>query len=218
MRAIIKAYILSALALGLWLVPQSQARAQSAAFDFYVFALSWSPGFCALEGQDKGRDQCASGARQRFVVHGLWPQAEAQSAIDCPAGQRPIPRAILDGARDLFPSEGLARYQWRKHGGCSGVAPSVWFDHVRRAKAGVNLPPDLLALQAEARFEPEEILRKFRDVNPGLRPGMAAISCPREIFQEIRLCMSADLRDFVACPQIMRQSCRARAISVKAPL
>ncbi len=200
-----------------WALP-AKTLAQSQAFDFYVFALSWSPGFCALEGEAKGRAQCASGARTGFVVHGLWPQAGSDSAIDCPAGQHPVPRASLEAARDLFPDEGLARYQWRKHGGCSGLAPSAWFEDVQRARAVVASPPDLTALRQDMRLEPDDILRKFRDINPRLRPGMAAVSCPRDVFQEIRICMSADLRDFVPCPQVVRQSCRARSILVKAPI
>jgi len=190
-------------------------RAQT--FDFYVFALSWSPGFCAVEGQEKDREQCAIGARTGFVVHGLWPQNETASAIDCPAGQRPIPRPALDEARDLFPSEGLARYQWRKHGGCSGFAPAAWLSDVRRARGAIVVPPIFTHLQNELRIEPEDVLRQFREVNPRLRPGMAAIACPRNIFQEIRICMSRDLRDFVPCPQVVQKSCRARAISVRAP-
>ncbi len=205
---------MSVLALGLWGAP-STGRAQS--FDFYVLALSWSPGFCAVEGQDKAREQCAPGARTGFVVHGLWPQKANASAIDCPAGQRPIPRAVLDEARDLFPSEGLARYQWRKHGGCSDLAPAAWFNDVRRARAAINVPPSWVSVRSDRQMEPEDILRQFREANLRLRPGMAAISCPRMIFQEIRICMSADLRDFVSCPQVVQQSCRARSISVKAP-
>jgi ribonuclease T2 len=200
--------------LGL-LLSQTPARAQT--FDSYVFALSWSPGFCAVEGQDKGREQCASGSGVRFVVHGLWPQQGGGSAIDCPAGQRPIPRQTLDAGRDLFQSEGLARYQWRKHGGCTGLAPSAWLDDVRRAHAGVIVPAAFANLQSELHLEPEDILRQFREAYPRLHPGMAAIACPRNIFQEIRICMCRDLRDFVPCPQVVQQSCRARAISVRAP-
>ena len=35
--------------------------------------LSWSPGFCDLGGDDKSPQQCAVGAGNGFVVHGLWP-------------------------------------------------------------------------------------------------------------------------------------------------
>jgi len=41
-------------------------------FDFYVLALSWSPGFCELDGdRTRNREQCGEGAGLRFVVHGL---------------------------------------------------------------------------------------------------------------------------------------------------
>ena len=42
-------------------------------FDYYVFTLSWSPGFCDTGGAQKQPGQCASGAGAGFVVHGLWP-------------------------------------------------------------------------------------------------------------------------------------------------
>ena len=214
MSPLLKAFCTFCVAVCLaWSGP---ARAQG--FDFYVFALSWSPGFCTLEGAEKGRDQCAPGARTRFVVHGLWPQAGADSLINCPAGQNPVPRATLDRARDLFPDEGLARYQWRKHGGCSGQAPSAWLDDVRQARGAIVVPPLFAQLQSEIRMQPEDILRAFREANPRLRAGMAAVSCPRNLFQEIRICMSRDMRDFVPCPQIVRQTCRAPAVIVKAPL
>src|SRR5271156_2521017 len=61
--------ILGALALA-----PSAGRAQDAGdFDFYVFTLSWSPGFCDTGGADKSPRQCASGVGAGFVVHGLWP-------------------------------------------------------------------------------------------------------------------------------------------------
>jgi ribonuclease T2 len=43
-------------------------------FDFYVLALSWSPGFCENSGS-RSR-QCDSGRGLGFVTHGLWPQNE----------------------------------------------------------------------------------------------------------------------------------------------
>ena len=217
MRSFLKTFLIPALALGVWVGTMLPIRAQVANVDFYVFALSWSPGFCALEGAEKGREQCALGQGTRFVVHGLWPQRGGESDINCPAGQRPIPRPVLEEARGLFPDEGLARYQWRKHGGCSGLAPSAWLADVRRAREAVVVPPTFQTVQHDMRMSPEDILRAFREANPRLRSGMAAVACPRNVFQEIRICMSRDLRDFVSCPQIVQQSCRAQAISVRPP-
>jgi ribonuclease T2 len=88
---------------------------------------------------------------------------------------------------------------------------------VRRARTAVSIPAQFLTLQQDLRVEPEDILRAFREANPRLRAGMASVSCPRNIFQEIRICMSRDLREFVPCPQVVQQSCRARSISVRPP-
>ena len=213
MRAKLIACLLSLFAIGL--SPGTQAQGGSArVFDFYILALSWSPGFCALEG-DRGGGQCDPLGRFGFVVHGLWPQGGGGPLNDCEAGQRPPSRANLDEVQDLFPSDGLARHEWSKHGGCSGLPPAAWFADVRRARDGVKIPASLESLRQEKQIEPEEVLRAFREANPRLRPGMAAIACPRNIFQEIRLCLSKDTRDFVPCPEVVRQSCRARSISLR---
>ena len=38
-------------------------------FDFYVLALSWSPGFCELDGdRSRNREQCAGGNGRTLVA------------------------------------------------------------------------------------------------------------------------------------------------------
>jgi len=39
-----------------------------------VLTLSWSPGFCDTGGAAKSPEECAAGAGEGFVVHGLWPE------------------------------------------------------------------------------------------------------------------------------------------------
>ena len=46
-------------------------------FDYYVLSLSWSPTWCALEGDARGSPQCDAKAEFGWVLHGLWPQNEA---------------------------------------------------------------------------------------------------------------------------------------------
>ena len=43
---------------------------------------------------------------------------------------------------------------------------------------------------------------------------MMAVDCKRGALQEIRVCFSKDLRNFVACPEVARRACRTREISV----
>lgn len=187
-------------------------------FDFYVLALSWSPGFCELDGgRERNREQCADGSGLRFVVHGLWPQNERGYPTECgPAGRTPS-RIALDNAKGLFPSEGLARYEWRKHGTCSGSSPSDYFADVRRAREKIVIPPQLAKAERDQNWTAIDIERAFVAANPGLRTDMMSVSCKREVMQEVRICFTKDLRNFRTCQEVDRSGCRAREITVKAP-
>jgi ribonuclease T2 len=189
--------------------------APSGAFDFYVLALSWSPGFCEIDGG--ARAQCEPGEGHGFVVHGLWPQNEQGYPSDC-AGPRAPSRIALEKAKGLFPDEGLARYEWRKHGTCSGKSPSDYFADVARAREGVAIPPPLAAPSRDQSYAPIDVERAFIAANPRLRPGMMAVGCRRGLLEDVKICFSKDLREFRACPEVVRRSCRAREISVPAPL
>ena len=195
-------------------VPSSvPARVAPGAFDYYVLALSWSPGFCASRGGSSRGGQCAPGAGLGFVVHGLWPQNEHGYPADCDGIPNP-PRYALDQARGLYPDDGLARYEWRKHGTCTGLAPTAYFGEVRRARALVTIPPALADAREPQRTSPADIQRAFLAANPRLRPGMMAVGCAGGALQEVRVCMTKDLRDFRPCPEVARQTCRAGSISV----
>lgn len=196
--------------------PRETRGAPAGAFDFYVLSLSWSPGFCEAGGTAKGRDQCAAGSGLGFVVHGLWPQGDEGYPSYCEPGGRSPPRASLDEARGLFPDEGLARYQWRKHGTCSGLGPTEYFRAVRRAREMVRVPARLDNPTQDTKVLPFELERAFAEANPGLRPEMMAVECGRRVFQEIRVCLTKDLRGFRACPGVDRAGCRAGEITVDA--
>jgi ribonuclease T2 len=43
---------------------------------------------------------------------------------------------------------------------------------------------------------------------------MLGVACTSAVLQEVRICFSKDLRDFHACPEVSRQGCRVREISV----
>lgn len=190
-----------------------RARTAPGAFDFYVLSLSWSPGFCDTGGAAKARNQCADGAGLGFVVHGLWPQNRRGYPSDCGAGQFPS-RAAIAGTRGLYPDEGLARYEWRKHGTCTGLSPTDYFAQVRAARNLVAIPPDLSQPSDPQTLEPAAIARAFTDANRGLRDDMMAVTCRAGELQEVRICFTKDLRGFTPCPEIARESCRARSVSV----
>ena len=184
-------------------------------FDFYVLALSWSAGFCEKVGWS--HDQCEPGRDLGFVVHGLWPQYERGYPSNCPGPGNPSSIA-LSRADGLYPDQRLARYEWRKHGTCTGKSPSDYFADVARARAAVTIPPSFVKPAGEQTFATIDIERAFYAANPRLRPGMMTVGCRRGVLEEVRICFTKDLREFRACPEVVRRGCRSRELSVPAPL
>ncbi len=186
-------------------------------FDFYVLSLSWSSGFCAGAGSQRASDQCAVGSNLAFVVHGLWPQFEHGFPQDCDPSARAPTRAAMELTHGVYPDEGLARYEFRKHGTCAGQSAADYFRDVAFARDQIKIPGEFNALKQDEQVAPADIARAFQAANPRLRPGMMAVGCQRGVLQEVRFCMSKDLRDFRPCPEVARGSCRSRQISVPAP-
>jgi ribonuclease T2 len=185
-------------------------------FSFYVLALTWSPGFCELEGERKQRRQCAPGRELGFTMHGLWPQRERGYPSECgPSGRFPS-RAALEEARGVFPDEGLARYQWRRHGTCAGTSPAEYFRDARRARDAVRVPERFRSMASAQSVAPLEIERAFSEANPGLRPDMMAVVCRRGVLQEVRICFERDLRGFRRCPEVDRAGCGVGEVRVEA--
>ena len=174
-------------------------------FDFYILALTWSPGFCALEGDRKGREQCEPGRDLGFVLHGLWPQSEDGDLLDC--DRRPLPRHALRDAEGLFPDPGLAGYEWRRHGTCSGKSPVEYLADARRARDRIRIPDVFADPSGERALRGIEIERAFAAANPGLRGDMVTVVCRRGRLQEVRICFERDLRGFRRCPEPRRSGC-----------
>ncbi len=205
------AALLGALAAA---APLAATASMSGDFDFYVLSLSWSPGFCETPAAARAHGQCETGANLGFVVHGLWPQYTHGFPSDCGPAARSPSRIALESAQGLYPSEGLARHEWARHGTCSGKSPTDYFSDVRRAREAITIPVPFAAAKDTQTWAPVDVLRAFTAANPRLRPGMLGLACKKGVLQEVRICFSKDLRDFTACPEISRQGCHAREISV----
>jgi len=209
--------IIGFMAGALALAPSAGFAQQPSEFDFYVFTLSWSPGFCDTGGADKSPSQCAVGSGTGFVVHGLWPDNSfGRDPQNCQYGVA-IPSDALRLTDGVYPDEGLARYEWRKHGSCTGLSPGDYFDSVARARANVVIPESFVKLPSDENLATMDIERAFLDANPRLRPGMLSVGCQRGVLEEVRICLTKDLRDFRACPEVARRGCRSREIRVPAP-
>lgn len=180
-------------------------------FDFYVLALSWSPSYCAAEGKDANRQQCAAARPYAFVVHGLWPQYEHGYPQDCPTDQPKVDNQAVRRLYDLIPSAGLIRHEWRTHGACTGLAQRDYFRVLRAAREKVAIPGEFRHLDRYRQVAPGEVEAAFLRANADLPAEAVAVTCDRRYLREVRICMTRDLR-FRSCPEIDRGACRRRAV------
>jgi ribonuclease T2 len=191
---------------------QAQDARQNAPgeFDFYVLSLSWSPSYCeaAAERGNANRSRAQCGERPfSFVVHGLWPQYDRGYPEYC---QRPAPRLarnVMVSMLDLMPAPGLIYNEWDKHGTCSGLGARAYFETIRKARAAVKIPEDLLQLSQPKMVSPEELEADFIKANPGLSASAISVTCDSRRLSEVRICMSKDLQ-FRSCEENDRRSCR----------
>lgn len=188
---------------------------QGSGFDFYVLALSWSPSYCAAEGPDANRQQCGSDRPYGFVVHGLWPQFERGYPEDCDPRDRDVSRGVVSGLLDIMPSAGLIRYEWRKHGTCSGLSQADYFAVLRAAREKIVIPPRLRAPSGDVQISPPELENAFVVANPGLSRDAIAVTCDRRYMREVRICLQKNL-DFRACPEVDRRGCSAGRVLMPA--
>ena len=115
----------------------------------------------AASGSFGDHVQCEPGKKLGFVVHGLWPQNEQGYPTFCKPGGRNPSRPALDEANGIFAEESLARYEWRKHGSCSGLPPAEYFRAARRARDLVRIPERLTSPDTSTKALPTEVERSF---------------------------------------------------------
>ncbi len=200
---------------------QPQAGSEPGRFDFYLLALSWSPSYCASlrerGGEGAGRAETMQcGARPfGFVVHGLWPQFERGFPLNCQQPAPRIPRSLVDSMLDLMPSPRLVFVEWDRHGTCSGLEPTAYFEAVRKARAAVQIPPAYARLAEPVTVSPDEVIEAFLQANPSLPRDAVTVTCDRSRLSEVRICMRKDL-SFRACPESVRRACRQEKVAMPA--
>ncbi|MEM9754565.1 MAG: ribonuclease T2 [Pseudomonadota bacterium] len=186
---------LSLLLIASLLAPISAAAEgeRAGVFDYYVLALSWTPTWCALEGDDRDAQVCEAGAARGFTLHGLWPQYEEGWPSFCPTAERAPSRAMTAAEADLYGASGYAWHQWRKHGTCSGLPAADYYALARLAYESVTRPELLRALDRPVRLPAHVIEEALIEANPHLTPEMMTITCRGGRIAEVRICLTRDL-------------------------
>lgn len=181
---------------------------QSGSFDFYLLALSLTPAFCELEPNKR---QCVrlnrqTNAQTPLTLHGLWPDKSAARIANCGGEGFSLKslREQIDPERisRLMPgaADGLAAYQWRKHGSCSGLTPEVYFGEALDWTERINaVLASALAASTGKTLSADGLRSTAEKLMPGLG-GAMSFHCkarPRKssplgspMLVELRICLS----------------------------
>ena len=163
-------------------------------FDYYVLALSWSPTWCALEGDRRGSPQCDDEANFGWVLHGLWPQYEQGWPSYCKTSERNPSRNDTAAMADIMGSSGSAWHQWNKHGRCSGLSYDDYYALARDAYESVTRPQVFRQLSRAVELPASVIEDAFLEDNPTLSADGITVTCKAGRIQEIRICLTQALK------------------------
>ena len=191
-------------ALGLLALPALAQDNRAGAFDYYLLALSWSPSWCALTGDDRGDPQCDAGTGLTFTVHGLWPQYEQGFPADCFSTNPDPSRADTAAMTDIMGGAGLAFYEWKKHGRCSGLAARDYFATLRRARDSITIPPVFAAIDHDITIDPSVIEDAFLEQNSQLDADGLTVTCKQGKIQEVRICLTRALQPRACAADVAR--------------
>jgi ribonuclease T2 len=178
-------------------------------FDYYVMSLSWSAAWCALEGDARSDPQCDAGRGLTFVLHGLWPQYESGWPSYCRTTERDPTRGETAAMADIMGGAGLAFYEWKKHGRCSGLSARNYYDAARRAYGKVKVPEIFAQVSRPLTLAASVIEDAFLEANPGLAGDQITITCQDGLVDEVRICLTPEL-GFRRCGDDVIRDCRLK--------
>jgi len=178
-------------------------------FDYYVMALSWSPTWCELEGQSRGAPECRDGAGLAFTLHGLWPQDEQGWPSFCRTTAADPSRGESAAMDDIMGSAGLAWYQWKKHGRCSGLSARDYYATARAAFGRITQPAVFGQVDRQMTLPAAVVEDAFLEANPGLARDQITVTCDQGLIAEVRVCLTKDLEPRRCGADVIRD-CRLR--------
>lgn len=182
---------------------------KAGAFDYYVLSLSWSANWCALQGDAQGSEQCGERRGYGWILHGLWPQYSRGFPSFCRSAEPAPSRSMTADMADIMGTSGLAWYQWKKHGVCTGLSAADYFALSRTAYDKVVRPAVFRQLERSVKLPASVVEEAFLKTNPDWRADMLTITCRDGYIQEARLCLSRDMNP-VACGKDVVRDCRMK--------
>lgn len=185
--------------------------ARAAELSHHVLALSWQPAFCETRPENA---ECRAQTPERWdatrpALHGLWPDAgggslaycgvpdELRRRRWCDLPESPLSPATRAGLSRIMPGSAscLDRYQWHKHGSCSGRAPEDYFALAVALtdKAAETRLARRLASSAGKRVDTAELLDLFTEEFGERAASSLALICRGDALFELRLFLKPSL-------------------------
>jgi len=184
---------------------QSCDQGRAGQFKYYVLSLSWSPEFCRSHPSQKNEKQCKE--NREFIVHGLWPQCKTGFPKNCKDGGE-ADQIDREKIHAFMPSDFLIAHEWEKHGSCTGLTRSAYFNLTRDMFGKLKFP----RLSGAPKAEKIETL--FLENNPELDINEIFLSCneygPKrssKTLDEVLICLDKSTHEFTRCEEA-RPTCR----------
>ncbi len=178
-------------------------------FDYYTFALSWSPEYCHENPWNHG-SECSANAKWGFVVHGLWPDRNDRTAPQGCAATPFDPSQIPAGMEAIMPRE-IYQHEWQKHGVCSGMSEQAYFARIASLYRQIKIP--LQDTGRDQQVTPSALRSQFSKANPGFMPSAFRVEDTRNSLVAVQVCLNKSFAP-LSCPQ--PGDTRSTSIAVRA--
>lgn len=174
-----------------------------------LLVVTWGPSLCKVESSSPG---CANGhvstLGRTLILHGLWPQPPSEQFCGLPKavadrrggmhdGDLPavvLPESVTTKLQAMMSDVTvMTRYEWYRHGTCSGVTPAVYYGNAISLTEQVRQILDPVFAAAEGGQLSASAVRDRFDAEfgkgAGTRVGVKCRSADREglVVYEVRL-------------------------------
>lgn len=130
--------------------------------DHMVLAVSWSPEWCRMHGQEAGAAlQCRENSFG-FVLHGLWPSAKGGDHPRYCRAAPPLTPATVRANLCMTPSIELLQHEWAAHGTCGWPTSAAYFERASGLWERLSRPKPRDQMTAG------ELRAAFVQANPGV--------------------------------------------------
>lgn len=195
--------------LAVLMVVMLSGMAKAEGFDYYTLAVTLTPAFCDLNPAKRNSAQCRE--RMPVSVHGLWPERLRGRAPEYCAGESfSVGQRNEQVLRRIMPDASLRRYQWEKHGRCSGLTADHYFTILAREFDELKWPERFRARGRDVDVERNVLVAELMRLNPGMQEKGIVLRCSGggrpPLLTEVRVCLSPQGAT-AACAANFRPNC-----------